>query len=379
MTNGPPPADNSPLSALHRRVIDAIESWDPTGHSHRWPRARFDALAAELFAHQYTHIEAYRTLCDGRGVTPGGDPSPDEIPAVPTDAFKFTDLFAGAEPAHVFRTSGTTADEARGEHHFRTRDVYRASLHPTFKRFCNPGGDRLRMLILAPSPEHLPDSSLSFMLGALVQRHGDAESDYFVTLDDDGRWEFATDALCRALDKACDDQATTMLLGTAFGFAEFLERQDRRWQLPEDSRLMETGGFKGRFRDLSRAELYAQFADRFGLPRSRCLSEYSMTELSSQTYTDHLVSAEATGRFYGPPWLDIKVADPVSLEAIDEVETPGLIRFFDLANVDSVCAIQTSDRGIIHADGGLQFLGRAPDAQLRGCSLTIEELVGTRK
>ena len=361
--------------SVHRRIIDAIGQWDPNRDALRWPRDKFDALCAAVFAHQYTHQRTYRTFCERRGISPDDEPDATTIPAVATDAFKVLHLFAGQSPSQTFRTSGTTGGE-RGEHHFATLDVYRASLHPTFLRFCNPTESTLRLLVLAPSHADLPDSSLSFMLSELVDRHGDDGSAFFVSPDDELRWNIDVDGFAEALDQACFEAQPTMILGTAFAYAEVFERLDQSWTLPDGSRLMETGGFKGRFRDLSRPQLYDAFTTRLGVARHRCVSEYSMTELSSQTYSDHLVCGdEATGHFYAPPWLDIQIVDPVDLQPLGKPNSRGLIRFVDLANVDSVLAIQTSDRGILHPDGGLELLGRAPDAELRGCSLTIEEIV----
>lgn len=364
--------------SIHRKITEAIARWNPDDDALRWSGETFDELCAALFAHQYTHQRAYRTFCERRGITPDDQPGRYTVPAVPTDAFKLLKLFVDQAPSVTFRTSGTTTD-ARGEHHFRTLDVYRASLHPSFLRFCNRDAEPLRMLVLAPSHDDLRDSSLSFMLSELVERHGDEGSGFFVSLDHEQAWNIDVDGLADALHKACRDGAPTMLLGTAFAYAEVFERLDESWNLPAGSRLMETGGFKGRFRELSRQQLYDAFTERLGLARHRCVSEYSMTELSSQTYTDQLVAGEAgTGHFYAPPWLDIQIAAPLTLKPHKKPNKPGLIRFVDLANVDSVLAIQTSDRGILHPDGGLELLGRAPDAQLRGCSLTIEEIVDGR-
>lgn len=358
------------------QITDTIQNWNPVTDPLTWSDERFEKLARHLFDHQYRGNEPYRRLCDRRGVTPDTEPDVADIPAVPTDAFKEVRLLSGGEsPTDTFRTSGSTAG-VRGEHHFYTLDVYRASLHPTFQRFCNPSGDTLRMLVVAPSPKDMPESSLSFMLGELLEHYGDAKSDFFVTLDANDDWDFDAKGLARALDEACDDGAKTLIFGTAFGFAEFFERTDPSWSLPEDSLVVETGGFKGRVRHLSRDELYEMFTHRLGLPRSRCMAEYSMTELSSQTYTDHIIAGtSATGRFFAPPWLRIDIVDPLTLRPFEERGRTGLIRFFDLANVDSVSAIQTSDRGILHEDGGLELLGRAPDSELRGCSLTIEEIL----
>lgn len=360
----------SPIAA---RIIEAIASWHPTADPLRWPDERFDALAIEVFEHQYAHIEAYRTFCDNQGVTPQNVTHYREIPAIPTDAFKYV-RFAAREPViRTFRTSGTTLEQ-RGEHHFATLAVYEASMYPAFARFLNPEQAPLRMLIIAPPAQDLGESSLSFMLSGLIEKWGDEESAFFVSQTPEG-WSFDFKALHKALDEAVFDGVPTIVMSTAFGFVEFFDSTERNWQLPAGSRLLETGGFKGRTREVSREELYQEFHERLGLPLTHCVSEYSMTELSSQAYSDNLSrNSTQNVRLRLPPWARVEICDPVSLRPYDEPGKMGLIRWYDLANIDSALAIQTSDRGTADADGGFVLHGRAPDAELRGCSLTIEEI-----
>lgn len=337
---------------------------------------RFDRVAARIFAHQFEHNAPYRQFCEGRGVTPESIESYRDIPAVPTDVFKHVRLTAASDPVRTFRTSGTTVDK-RGEHHFDTLDVYDAAIPGPFREFAMAGASRMPMFVLAPSPSELPDSSLSYMFGELLPTFGHpAFSGFYVHRADDGELDFAFRDLVKALDLV---KSPIFLLGTAFAFVEFFDALDQSWELPEGSRVLETGGLKGRTREVSRDELYASFTDRLGVPPTHCISEYSMTELSSQAYTDNLsrdVSWE-DGWFDLPPWARVEVVDPISLEPLDASteEQTGLIRWYDLANVDSVLAVQTSDRGIRHPDGRFRLLGRASDAELRGCSLTIEEIL----
>ena len=370
------------MAQIHTQIIEAIEAWSPLEDELSWPEARFDALARAVFAHQFAHNAAYRRFCEGRGVTPDGLSSWREIPAVPTDVFKHVRLTTAAEgeEARTFRTSGTTV-ERRGEHHFATLDVYRAAIPGPFRRFCAPGAKRLNMLAIAPSPGTLPDSSLSFMLGEELGRFGNPfGSGFFVVAAEDesgaetGELTFDFDGLVEALDLVT---RPTMVLGTAFGFVEFFDAVDERWELPAGSRIMETGGLKGRAREVDRDELYALFEARLGVPGERCVSEYSMTELSSQAYSDNLARGVdwAQGRLRVPPWVRLAIVDPATLEPYEEPGREGLIRWYDLANVDSVLAVQTSDLGVLDEEGGLQLFGRATDAELRGCSLTIEEIV----
>ena len=136
--------------------------------------------------------------------------------------------------------------------------------------------------------------------------------------------------------------------------------------LIEGSVVIETGGFKGRSREVEKSELYALFAQRLGADPTRCFSEYGMSELASQFY-----SQGVDGPKLAPPWLRTRILDPVT--GTDAAPgKPGLLAHYDLANYNSVQAIQTEDMGIWDERGGFQLLGRAPGAVLRGCSLLAE-------
>ncbi len=372
-------------------IIDAISTWRSLDDPLEWPNEQFSTLARQVFRAQLEANAPYRSFCEKRGVTPEDIHTYRDIPAVPTDVFKHVRLTTADEPVRTFRTSGTTLGR-RGEHHFGTLEAYRASLVGPFKRFCVPDIDEqetLRMLIVAPSGADLPDSSLSFMLDELLEHFGDDKSTYFVEKNDAGELEMRFQTLRAALDEAAADGVATMLLGTSFGLVEFLDSCEDSWALPAGSRVMETGGFKGKSREVSRDELYEMFDTRFGIPQVMCVSEYSMTELSSQAYTDNLwnhlqhgarddVGEHQVGVQQTPPWARVEIVDPLSFEPIEEPGEEGLIRWYDLANTESVIAVQTSDMGVLVEGGGFRLLGRAPDAQLRGCSLTIEEIVDSQ-
>lgn len=352
-------------------LLQAIQGWssnDPL----RWSDEQFDRLARALFEKQYASLPAYRRFCDGRGITPGRLESWLDIPAVPTDVFKRVRLTTADAPVRTFRTSGTTQGE-RGEHHFATLDYYRAAIDEPFRRFCLPDRTRIPMLVLAPTPGDLQDSSLSYMLGALVESFGDPlRSGFFIHRDDTGELDFDLDELVDRLESV---SRPIMVLGTAFAFVELFDDWSGAVKLPPGSRVMETGGLKGRSREVSREELYDAFRDRLGVLPTHCVAEYSMTELSSQAYTDTLARGVdwPEGRFHTPPWARVVAVDPLSLTPLPAGRR-GLLRWTDLANVDSVLAVQTSDLGVVHPDGGFELFGRASGAELRGCSLTVEEI-----
>ena len=168
------------------------------------------------------------------------------------------------------------------------------------------------------------------------------------------------------------------ILGTAFALVHWLDalrEAGTRFRLPAGSRLMDTGGFKGRSREVTREELYGAVEDRLGIPPAWCVNEYGMTEMSSQFYDGVAGAAPAPAdRLHaGPPWVRTQATDPETLRPLPHGEV-GVLRHFDLANLSSVMAIQTADLGITSPDG-FRVLGRARGAEARGCSLAMDDLL----
>ncbi len=348
----------------------------------------FDALALEVFRFQFNRGDAYRTYCRSRGVTPE-TLSPDaawyRIPAVPTDVFQVADLISFPLECVVrtFRTSGTTHG-TRGRHHFRTLTLYEAAMVPPFKRFMLPERQPLPLLsLIAPA---VPDSSLSYMVSYLASRPDVAVSSRFFV----GEAGIQTTRFLQALEEASQAGTPVMILATALALKQCLDVAGGfRVVLPPGSRVMQTGGVKGLRTTWSHRELLDGVASTFGVPVSHCVAEYGMTELSSQMYETALWESQrgiaaptfvadfrgtvpAVGRpMAGPPWLRWAVVDPVTEAPLPPGE-PGLIRFFDLANLHTVSAVQTSDMGVRLGDR-LLLLGRAAQSTPRGCSLTAEE------
>lgn len=337
--------------------------------------ARFERLALALFAFQFEANVPYGRFCAARGATPDGIRSWREIPAVPTGAFKELPLrcFPAERSVHVFRTSGTTLAR-RGELSLDTLELYEASLAPSFESGVLPDlapGERLPMLVLAPSPAEAPDSSLSHMFEVMRERRGAPGGGWFVR---NGRLD--ADALEDAVAGAAG-APKLLLCGTAFAFVhwlEALEQRSLRLALPAGARVMETGGFKGRARELPRERLYAWIHDRLGVPAERCVNQYGMTELASQFYDSVLREPGASRRKLAPAWTRVLLVDPESGKEVPDGEV-GAIRIFDLANTGSVLAIATADLGRSRGDG-FEVLGREEGAEARGCSLAADEMLG---
>ena len=336
---------------------------------------RFERLALDLFAFQFSRCLPYQRFCVGRSRTPDSVRHWREIPAVPTGAFKEVALRCFPEEATIrtFRTSGTS-HEGRGKLHLDSLDLYEASLLSAFERGVLPDlaeGERTRLRVLAPSPEEAPDSSLSYMFGCVLHTRGDAASGFDVhegQLDVGGLTEHLREAKRGGIPVA--------LCGTAFAFVHLLDAlaAARPLQLPAGSRVMETGGFKGRSRELSRHELYGAIEARLGVPPARIVNQYGMTELGSQFYDSVLCRPGEPRRKLRPPWTRVRLVDPEAGTEVDP-DRPGRIAVFDLANVGSVLAVQTADLAQAASDG-FEVLGREPGAEARGCSLAADAMLG---
>ncbi len=329
----------------------------------------FDALAREAFAFQFERVPPYRALCERSGVTPATLRDWRHSPLVPAIAFKSIELHAAA-PRETFRSSGTTGS-LPSVHAHPYPELYRAVIDATFPAACLPELARPPMLSLVPSRAQAPDSSLSFLLDHALRQWGAADS-----LTAVGPRGVAVAAARGFLAARQRDRRPTLILATAFALVqllEALERLDLRFRLPPGSRLFETGGTKGRSREIPRPELLASIRERLDVPASRVMREYGMTELTSHFYTRPLAGGDPD-LFVAPEWTRVRVLDPATL-----VEAPagtvGLLAVFDLANVGSALHVLTEDLGVAESDG-FRLVGRAAGAELRGCSLAAEALAG---
>ena len=339
------------------------------------PALDFEAWAFRVFAHQYERNTPYRAFCDRRGVTPASVARWEDVPAVPTAAFRRLDLACGP-PEATFRTSGTTGGpEARGRHAVPTLALYDAAALATFERFVLPDGVRPPSVFLLPSPALRPDSSLVHMCvavgAALAPR-----ADWYV-----GTGGLDVDAL---LARLADDERTgeaVLLAGVTAAFVALFDTCRARgleFRLGPGSRVMDTGGQKGLARPVSRAAFLRSCWTTFGIPAYFCVNEYGMTELCSQRY-DSVLDDRFRGRsleprrLVAPPWLRTRVLDPDTLAPVAPGET-GLLCHHDLANAGSVSAVLTEDLGHAVGDDGIALRGRVAGAPPRGCGLLLAEL-----
>ncbi|MGH7993335.1 MAG: hypothetical protein ACREDQ_07455, partial [Limisphaerales bacterium] len=257
--------------------------------------AVFNRFAVELFALQFKHNAAYRRFCEARDVTPGVMEHWTQIPAVPTAAFKELELscIPSEERTAVFHSSGTTEQKpSRHFHCSESLELYEASLWPWFHRHVVPeSGVRspeFGVLILAPSPEQAPHSSLIHMFETVRRNIGGASvparrSEFVGAIISDGSWTLDFDAVLAALNSSLATRHPSLILGTAFSFVhllDFLGERNLRFRLPPGSRVMETGGYKNRSRTMPKDELHALITEWLGVAPENIICEYGMSELS---------------------------------------------------------------------------------------------------
>jgi hypothetical protein len=356
-------------AALHRRArafvrafVDGVAMPEP-----------FDALAVDLARFQAQHVEGYARLCRARGLDPRRFTRAADAPAVPTDAFKVARAFAfpEADERTFFLTSGTTVG-ARGRHSFRDIGTYDAGAL-AFGRWALSSDlpSKPVVLCLSPPPSELPESSLVHMMD-LFRRELGAEGE--------GGFFFQGDAidivsLERQVLRAFAAHRSVLLLATSFALVRLLDALGGApLRLPDGSRVMQTGGFKGKSREVGADALRRDLARTFSVSERAIVCEYGMTELSSQFYETTLRDRSAShGTYVEPPWARVVPVDPDTSAPVPEGEV-GLARIEDLLNVDSAFAVLARDR-VRRVPGGFELLGRAPGAPPRGCSLAIEEML----
>jgi Acyl-protein synthetase, LuxE len=338
--------------------------------------AKWDTLARILFAWQYARVPAFAHLCAAHGVSPKNLRSWKDVPAMPQQVFKLEKLYARGlgKPAAIYETSGTTTGQP-GRQHLASTDIYR-TVSVEGARRAGLFQDKLDLHFLAFSPREMPHSSLSAMFGFWQNAFARPKSRFWVTMRVYANTSIQAHDFSRsAIATPVQQGKPIALCGTALAFMTTLgsleiRRPTSSWRLPPGSWLLETGGFKGREREVSKAELYAQMSRVFGVPDENIWNEYGMSELSSQAY-----ARGTKGRHRVPPWARVLVVDPASGREV-RVGQKGLVRWIDLANVDSVMALQTLDLAE-RASDSFRLIGRMPRTEPRGCSLSVDDLVRT--
>ncbi len=275
------------------------------------------------------------------------------IPFMPISFFRDHTVITGdGPPARVFLSSGT-AGMKQSRHHVKETTIYDRSLEETFRLFYDDPS-KYAIMGLLPSYLERDGSSLIYMVDRLIRLSGNNTGGFF--LDD-------RDALFRAIDRARSAGLQVMLIGVTFALLDLAERYPRDMS---DLIIMETGGMKGRRREMIREEVHDIIIKAFGV--SLVHSEYGMTELLSQAYS------KGNGLFMTPPWMKVLMRDSHDPMAhTDEAGAAGGISVIDLANIWSCSFIATADLGRMHPGGMFEVLGRFDESDIRGCNLLVPQ------
>ncbi|SDN38554.1 long-chain fatty acid--CoA ligase [Bacillus sp. OK048] len=334
----------------------------------------FNQLALQIFAYQYTNNLPLRKFCQQKGKTIRTVRTWGDIPAVPINAFKEVPLTCTdpEDAERFFMTSGTTMG-VKGKHYHPTLQVWNESMKTYFKKRFMKETEQIRMGILFPTEEEMPNSSLARYLALAKKEFGTKESHYLLT--ENG---INLEQLIQELEQAERTGKPYALLGASYSFVhlfEELEKLGHSFRLPSGSKVLDTGGFKNQSKEWNLDDFYHQLSSLLGVPRKDCINMYGMTELSSQLYdsgNEQVPSVKS-----GPHWLKTRIIHPLTGEEVADGER-GVIVHCDLANFNSVTTILTEDLGM-KVDGGFLLLGRVQGTEAKGCSIAVEEFIQAAK
>ncbi len=311
---------------------------------------QFDDMSMQIFRYQAQHCAVYREFITHLKVDINSVNSINQIPFLPISFFKSHEVLSDNKPVQIAFTSSGTTGAINSKHLVTDVSWYEESYRKAFKLFY---GDITNYCVLALLPSYLErdGSSLIYMAEDLVKQSNNADSGFFLHNHVD---------LFEQLKKQQQAQKPTLLIGVTFALLDFVEHHTIHF--PELI-VMETGGMKGRRKEMIREELHQTLCNGFGV--NAIHSEYGMTELLSQAYS------KGNGIFNCPPWMKIKTRDTNDpINYLENGKTGG-INVIDLANINSCAFIATQDLGKVYADGSFEVLGRFDNSDIRGCNLLI--------
>lgn len=310
----------------------------------------FNAMTLKTFQVQYHENLVYQEFCRHLGKNVSNVKTLEDIPFLPIEFFKSKKVICGSfTPQITFTSSGTTGSEV-SKHHVKKLELYENSYLTAFRHFYGDIDDYC-VLALLPSYLEREGSSLIYMANDLIHKSKHPDSGFY--LDD-------LDRLQKTLLELDARNTKILLLGVSFALLDMVEE----FQLKlKNTVVMETGGMKGRKKELIREELHQLLKNGFGVEAIH--SEYGMTELLSQAYS------QGKGRFFAPKWMKIltrETEDPLTLQKAGKT---GGVNIIDLANIHSCSFIATQDLGKVHTDGSFEILGRFDHSDIRGCNLMV--------
>lgn len=310
----------------------------------------FSKVALAVFKHQFTNNKVYRSFCDLLNVHPSDVKKVAEIPFLPIQFFKSRKVLASSdEIQEIFTSSGTTGSVS-SQHFVTDISWYKKSYQKGFTHFYGNIED-YTILALLPNYLERKGSSLVFMIDDLITKSKNSESGFYLN----NLIELAQKMLF--LDKKGQK---TLIIGVSFALLDLIEQQ--QFQL-KNTLIMETGGMKGKRKEIIRKELHRILKKGFGVDVIH--SEYGMTELLSQGYS------KGNGVFECPPWMKVLTRDTEDPLSVQQPGKTGGINVIDLANYNSCSFIATQDLGKVFLDGSFEVLGRFDNSDIRGCNLMV--------
>jgi len=310
----------------------------------------FTKVALDVFKYQFENNKTYRSFCDLLNVHPSDINLLAQIPFLPIQFFKSRKIVSSNdEIQEIFTSSGTTGS-ITSQHFVTDIELYKESYVNGFAHFY---GDIKDYVVLALLPNYLErnGSSLVFMVNDLIRKTNQSESGFYL---------HNLDELTQKLIKLDKNGQKIILIGVSFALLDLIEKY--QFSL-KNTIIMETGGMKGRRKELVRAELHEVLKNGFGVAKIH--SEYGMTELLSQAYS------VGNGIFKTPPWMKILIRDTEDALTILPNQKTGGINIVDLANYNSCSFIATQDLGKINENGTFEIIGRFDNADIRGCNLMV--------
>lgn len=309
----------------------------------------FENLALEIFEYQFKNNMVYNRFCKLLKKDPHSVSKLQNIPFLPIEFFKSRKILSDSRPAQItFSSSGTTGS-IKSQHYITDLRLYQESFMNAFKRFYGEPSEYI-FLALLPSYLERTGSSLIYMVDHLIKSSNNKESGFY--LDD-------LEALSNKLNDLDKSGKKVFLIGVSFALLDLIE--NNKFSL-QNTIVMETGGMKGRRKEMIREELHHELKKGFGVEHIH--SEYGMTELLSQAYS------KGGGVFNCPPWMKILTRDPEDAMSILTDGKTGGINVIDLANINSCSFIATQDLGRIK-NNKIEILGRFDNSDVRGCNLLL--------
>ena len=313
-------------------------------------QSEFDEMALALFRLQYEHNSFYRQFVDGLGVDLSAIIHPEKIPFLPVSFFKSHRIYCANKAEEIIFESSATTGSIPSKHYVADLELYRESFRKAFSLNFGEAGDYV-IIGLLPSYLERKSSSLVYMVADLVNQSLHSASGFYL---------YDHDALARQLAEVTQKGQKVMLIGVGYALLDFTENQPM--ELP-GAIIVETGGMKGRRRELIREELHHHLFRGFGVDHIH--SEYGMTELLSQAWS------KGCGIFTCPPWMKVMIRDSNDPLSPANPGLTGGINVIDLANLYSCAFIATDDLGRMQPDGSFEVIGRFDAADVRGCSLMV--------